>query len=103
RQPVDVDHQRHGRIPYRQAADLNGRIQIPFHGGRRDIQQIGNVVEAAGAVIGRQQDGVVHLLGEVVHGQKIADRVAVFGAGQAVQVRQVARIRVGGRGAVQFV
>ena len=87
---------RHCRIAHRQAADLLGGIQIALHGRRRDKQQVGDVVEAAAGVVGRQQQRIIHLLGQRVERQQIADGVLILGAAQAMQQRQLAGIRLCG-------
>ena len=99
---VNVHHHRNLRIAHGQAADLGRGIEIALHGGRRDVQQVGDVVEAAGGVVGRQQQRKIHLLGQIVQSQKIADRVAIFGAGQAMQIGQLARIGMGRGRAVEL-
>ena len=92
RRDVGVHQHAHVRIAHRRAADLARRRQVALHRCRRDEQRVSQVVEAAARVIGRQQRGVIELLGKIRQREQIADHVGVFGAGQAVGERQGAGI-----------
>ena len=69
---MNIHHHRHRRIAHRQAADLGRGIEIALHDHRRNIQQVGDVIEAAARVVGRQQQRVIHLLRQIV--ERRADR-----------------------------
>ena len=99
---VDVHHHRHRRIADREAADLPRRVEIALHGARRDEQQVGDVVEAAADVVGRQQVVDAHFPRQRVEREQIAHRVAVLGAAQAMRERQLAEMRARGRGAIEL-
>ncbi len=101
RQPVGIHHHRHGGIANCQPADLSRRFQIAFHGGGRDKQQVGDVVEAAAGIVGGQEQRIIHLLGKRVQRQQVANGVFVFGAAQPVQQGQFADFDVRGRGPVE--
>ena len=62
-----------------QAADLARRREVLLEQRRRDAQHARDVVEAVALVVGRQQLGDVD-----VEIEQVADRVAVFGAVQAM-------------------
>ena len=64
--------------------------------------RVRDVVEAASGIIGRQEQREVHLLGQIVQGKQIANGVAVFGAGQTMQVGQIAGIGMSRGGAIKF-
>ncbi len=95
RQREYVHHHRHGGVADRHAADLPGRIEITLHHYRRDIQQIRDVIEAAGRVIRRQQKRVIHFLRQIIQAKQVANGVSVFGTRQAVKVWQFTGIWVG--------
>ena len=61
--PVGVDDRQHRRIAHGEPTDLAGGTEIPFHQRRRHEQQIGEIVESAGGVVGRQHHLDVHHLG----------------------------------------
>ncbi len=83
------------RQPGGKAADLAGDIDIAVHQGRRDGQHVGYIVEAIAHVIDRQ------ILAQVdIESQKIAHRIAIFGAVQTPQ-GGAARIGRGGGHAIQ--
>jgi hypothetical protein len=88
RRDVGVYERTHVGIAHSQAADLERRLQIALHRCRRDKQRVSQIVEAAARIVGRQQRGVVELLGQIRQGEQIADRVGVFGPRQAVSQRQ---------------
>ena len=67
-------------VANREAADLARRRQIRFHQRRRHRQRAGDVVEAAGRVVGRQELGRVHFERE-----QVANRIRVLGAIHPVQ------------------
>ena len=69
-------------IPDRERADLSRRRQIPLLQRRRDIQDIGHVVEAVRRVVGRQQRCRVD-----VQREQIANRVGVLSAIQPMNDR----------------
>ena len=71
------------RVADRQLADLLRRGQIALLQRRRDVQRIGDVVEAVGGIIGRQQGCDVH-----VQRQEIADRVRILRAIQPAKQRR---------------
>ena len=74
------------------------RVEIAFHRGRGNEQQIRDVVEAAADVVRRQQQRIVHLLGQRVDREQIADGVLVLRAAQTMEQRQGAGMRRRGRG-----
>ncbi len=79
-----VEHRlrRRRRLADREPADLSGRRQVRFHERRRHRQRAGDVVEAAGRIIGRQELRRVH-----VQRQQVANGVRVLGAVQPVKAR----------------
>ena len=88
RRDVGVHQRTHVGIAHGHAADLERRCQIALHRCRRDKQRVSQIVEAAARVVGRQQRGVVELLGQIRQREQIADHVGVFGPRQAVSQRQ---------------
>ena len=70
-------------IADRQAADLLRRRQIALEQRRRDLQHVGDVVEAVARIVGRQQRRDVDV-GDVER-QQVAHGVLVFGAVQPVE------------------
>jgi len=76
------------RISHGQRTDLQRRPEVILLERRRKPEHIGNVVEAVGRVIRRQQRCGIH-----VESQQVADGVAVFGAVEAVE-RRTARVRM---------
>ena len=99
---VAVDDRRHARVADRQAADLARGGQVALQGRRRDEQQLGEVVEAAGDVVGRQQGRDVELLGKVLESQQVAHGILILGAAEAVQRGAPPRIGRGCRGPVEL-
>ena len=104
RQARDVRKLRAGRRAEGPAAWARVRLahRLHRHGARRDdvllderrrhLQRCRNVVEAAGNVIGRQQ-----IVRVDVYGEKIADRVAVFLAVEAVQHNLIRQMQLAAR------
>ena len=70
------------RISDRQTADLSRCGQILFQQRRRKLQNVRNIVEAVAFVVGGQEIGDID-----VQGQQIPNRIAVFGAIQAMDGR----------------
>ena len=98
---VAVDDRRHRRVADREPADLARGGQVPLQRRRRDEQQLGEVVEAARDVVGRQQRRDVELLRKMVERQQVADGVLVFGAAETVERRAAARVRRLARGPIE--
>ena len=73
----------HGRcdVADREPADFLRRVEIALHDRRRHEEKVGEVVEAARRVIGRQQKGIVDLIRQRVDGEQIANRVLVLACG----------------------
>ena len=65
-------------------------------------KQVGDVVEAARRVVGRQQQLEIELGRQVVEREQVADRVAVLGARQTPERRHVAGLRLAGRRGVEL-
>ncbi len=55
RQPVDVDHDRHVGIADGEPAQLARRFEIALHDRGRHEQEVGDIVETAARIVGRQQ------------------------------------------------
>ena len=89
RRDVGVHQRTHVGIAHGHAADLERRCQIALHRRRRDKQRVSQIVEAAARVVGRQQRGVVELLGQIRQREQIADHVGVFGPRQAMRQRRL--------------
>jgi hypothetical protein len=102
RRDMGVHQGIHARIADGDAADLERCRQIALHGGWRDEQRVGQVVETAARVVGRQQRAVVELSGEFRQRQQIADGVGVFRPRQAVRQRRRARVGAGGRAGLEL-
>ena len=79
---VGVAAGRHARVADRQRADLLGRRQVALLQRRRHAEHVGDIVEAVGRIVGRQQRRDVH-----VDREHVANRVGVLGAVQAMQHR----------------
>ncbi len=87
---VGLAARRDARVADRERADLLGRRQVALLQRRRDAEDVRDIVEAVGRIVGRQHRRDVH-----VDRQHVADRVGVLGAVQAVQHRPA---RIGRRG-----
>ena len=95
---AQVEHLRAGTdvgAADRQRRHLAGGADVLLHQRGRDAEHVGDVVEAVGGIVGRQQRGRVHL--EI---EQIANRVGVFGAIQPVE-RRTSGIGLGGRRAIE--
>ena len=66
-------------VAHRLAADIPGSREVALHQRRRHAENVGDVIEAAALVVGRQQRGGVH-----IQPDEIVDGVGVFGAVQPV-------------------
>ena len=84
---VGVHQRTHRGIAHGYAADLERRLQIALHRCRRHKQRVRQIVEAAARIVGRQQRGVVELLGQIREREQIADHVGVLGPCQPVRQR----------------
>ena len=69
-------------------ADLAGRLEVALHDDRGHEQQVGDVVEAAADVVGRQQQVDAELARQLLETEQVANGVAVLGARQAVHERE---------------
>ncbi len=83
------------RIAHCQPADLGRRGHVAFQQGRRYAQDVGDVVEAAAGIVGRQQRGGVD-----IHCEQVADGVGVLAAIHAMQ-RRTAGVGIRRGGAIQ--
>ncbi len=86
---------RYAQVSDRQPADVPGSGQITLHQGGRHAQYVGDVIEAAALVVGRQELGCVDFQAE-----QIANGVGVLGPVEAVH-GGVPRVRLGGGGSVE--
>ena len=102
RQAMDVDHRRHRGIADGETRDLLRGREIALHDRRRDEEQVRDIVEAALRVVGGQQQLEVHLRGQVLECEQVADGIAVLGPRQPVQLRQRAGVRRGRGGTVEL-
>ena len=64
-------------------ADFSGGPNVAIHQSRGDAERVGHVVETVTGIVGRQHRVDVHIKAE-----KVANRVAVFGAVEPMQVRR---------------
>ena len=109
RRAFDVPHLRHvatelvgdrgGRrvaVAHREAADLAGRAQVPFHERRRHRLNVGHVVEAVTDRVGRQER--VHV---GIDGEQVVHRARVLRAIQSLE-RSAAGIRMKRRCLIDF-
>ena len=94
RKQMPVDDHRRRRIAHHQPADLARRRQIRFHRGRRDEQEIGEVVEAGARVVGGKHGGEIELLRKLTDGEQVANGVRVLGSREATKRRNRAGIRI---------
>ena len=99
---MDVDHDRRTQVADGEPRDLLRRRDIALHDDGRDEQQIGDVVEAARRVIGRQQQLEIELGRQVVEREQVADRMAVLGAREAPERGHGAGLRLRRGGGVEL-
>ena len=92
-----LDRRRRRRGADGEAAHALGRAKVLLHQRRRHLQHAGDVVEPIAGVVCRQ-----HRRDVEVERQQIADRVAVLGAVQTMERLGTARIRTGGRRAIEL-
>ena len=97
---IAVHHHRRGGIADGEPADLLRGVEIPLHDRRRHEEEVGDVVEAARRVVGRQEQRVVDLLRERVDREQIADGVLIFRAAETMDERELAGMRRGERVAI---
>src|SRR5262245_33281111 len=94
RRSIDLRERNHRRIAHRKTADFARGRQILLEERGRDLQYVGDVVEAVAFVVGGEQFGDID-----VEVEKVANRVTVLGPIETMQ-RRASRVRFGERYAI---